>query len=121
MGDVDFNALIALLPADYRPAALALVQLIGALIAAFSVLVPLVEKLVKATPSKSDDAYWEKLARVRNALSVFPRIVVPRLSQAPTRPAPAPVLEAAAKINVNWPDAQTVAEATKASLRPGSK
>ena len=120
MDDINYDALIALLPHEYRAAVLAALQLAGALLAALSVLVPFIEKVVRATPSKSDDAYFEKLQRVRSMLSLFPRVVIPRLSQAPTRPAPAPEQapherpEApTAKLEVKWPSAARVLNANE--------
>lgn len=131
MSDINYDALIALLPDKYRAAVLAGLQLMGAVLAALSVFVPLVEKFVKSTPSKTDDAYWSKLQRVRAVLSVFPRVVIPRLSQAPTRPAPPPArapheLTASetetAKLEIKWPSAERLAcmerEAARRSERP---
>lgn len=117
MDSINYDALIALLPEQYRAPLLAALQLIGAALAALSVLVPFIEKLVKSTPSTSDDAYWEKIQRVRALLSVFPRVVIPRISQAPTKPAPEPARAPheradaeTAKLAVQWPNAARLAE-----------
>lgn len=119
MEDINYDALIALLPEQYRAPILAALQLAGAVLAGLSVLVPLVEKFVRATPSKTDDAYFEKVSKVRAILSVFPRVVVPRLSQAPTKPAPAPVRASheiapeerqTAKVDIRCPSAEKLAQ-----------
>lgn len=117
MDNANYDALIALLPEKYRAAVVAALQLIGALLAALSVVVPLIEKFVRATPSKTDDAYFEKVSRVRQLLSLFPRVIVPRLSQAPTLPAPAPELaphekrpEQLGKVPITWPSAERLAK-----------
>lgn len=105
MDEVNYDALIALLPEKYRAAVLAALQLAGALLAGLSVLVPLIERLVRALPGKTADVYLARIQRARSVLSLFPRIIVPRLSQAPTMPAPVGMQAPNEKlqIQINWP------------------
>lgn len=88
---IDIVQLIPLLP----PQVQAIVTLLLQLVTIFSVAIPVIEKIVKLTTSKKDDAILERVQRI---LSVFPRVQIPAVSQRP----PAPSVE---KLTVQWPSA----------------
>lgn len=108
MDSVNYDTLLQLLPEPARAYVLLFLQLV----AAFSVAVPVIEKIVKATSTKRDDRALEVVQRV---LSVFPRVNVPALSKRP----PAPAAPAApAPTPVQWPSADKVAAVLEQPAQP---
>jgi len=105
--DVNYDALLALLPVNVRAYVLLALQFVAALLTFTSAVMPILEKIAARTATKKDD---QALTAVQRVLSIIPRVQVPALSQRP--PAPAPV-----KLDVSWPSADKVAAAT-ASAAP---
>lgn len=103
MTDEQFDTLIDLLPPRVRFWVLFAVQAVTVL----SILLPFFEKLAKSTKTEKDD---EAVTVVQRVLSLIPRakLEIPRVSQRPTKPAPA---QAPEKLQVQWPSAEKVAAA----------
>lgn len=79
MDDVNYDALIALLPPEARKWLTLFVQLVAVL----SFVLPLIERAIKKVKPDADMRVLDGLQKV---LSMFPRVQVPALSQRPPVP-----------------------------------
>jgi hypothetical protein len=77
------DLVLSLLSPQVRVYVVAALQVLSLIVVVLTALIPLVEKIVALTSTKRDD---QALEAVRSVLSVFPRIVVPRLSGRPPPP-----------------------------------
>lgn len=102
--DVNYDALIALLPMQVRVYVVLGLQILAAFLAFTTAVMPLVERIVKMTKTDKDD---QALNTVQRVLSVIPRVQLPALSNPPPKPAPTNIQVSA------WPDTSKLAAPAK--------
>lgn len=89
MDNVNYDALVSLVPEPYKSVILLCLQLAAAALAFTTTVLPILEKIAAKTTTKRDDAAVSSVAKI---LSMIPRVQIPAVSQRPPAPAPAPVV-----------------------------